>query len=225
MMPPRRIKKAGYLLILANLMPVYGVWFLSWDPFKIFLVYCLETVIIGMITLVKIGVASYNYHQPGKIISVSGKTFSGIGLMLFFLVHYGMFVGIQTPIFLKFSYKPEDLSILSILMDPYRYLGSDGMIMLASFTLAYGLENLTAFIMNNEYRDKPIMRIMMEPYFRIFIQQFTVIIGGFFLMFGAGKLFILIFAVVKIWITLFIDYSRVLKLAMARAQESNSSHS
>ncbi|MFM9911056.1 MAG: DUF6498-containing protein [Chitinophagaceae bacterium] len=34
---------------------------------------------------------------------------------------------------------------------------------------------------------------MFEPYGRIFIQQFTVMAGNFFLGFGASKIFMLVF--------------------------------
>ncbi|MND08531.1 hypothetical protein D3C83_312060 [compost metagenome] len=54
---------------------------------------------------------------------------------------------------------------------------------------------------------------MFQPYGRIFVQQFTVIIGSIFLSFGAGKIFILIFALIKIFFDVFIDFSGLLKKA------------
>ncbi|MCU0338237.1 MAG: sulfite exporter TauE/SafE family protein, partial [Sediminibacterium sp.] len=37
--------------LLANLLPLYGVWFWNWDAKQIFLVYCLESVIVGLMTI------------------------------------------------------------------------------------------------------------------------------------------------------------------------------
>ena len=54
------------------------------------------------------------------------------------------------------------------------------------------------------------MGLMFEPYIRIFIQQFTVILGSLFLSFGAGKVFIIIFAMIKIAFELFIDYAKII---------------
>lgn len=69
---------------------------------------------------------------------------------------------------------------------------------------------------------------MLEPYMRIFVQPFTVILGTFILIFNAGKIFILIFAVVKIFFTVIVNYEDTLnKLGRNRSiyQESNNSHS
>jgi len=67
---------------------------------------------------------------------------------------------------------------------------------------------------------------MFEPYMRIFVQQFTVIMGSFVLIFGADKIFICIFAVVKIFFTVFVNYDAALaKADRSKYQESNTSHS
>ena len=47
----RKLTASDYSLIAANLVPVFGVWFLDWSPKEVFLVYCLETIIIGIMTL------------------------------------------------------------------------------------------------------------------------------------------------------------------------------
>lgn len=57
---------------------------------------------------------------------------------------------------------------------------------------------------------------MFEPYLRIFVQQFVVIIGSFFLTFGAGKIFILVFVLVKIFFELFVNFNRLLAFAEKR---------
>ena len=59
---------------------------------------------------------------------------------------------------------------------------------------------------------------MFEPYLRIFVQQFVVIIGSFFLTFGAGKIFILVFVLVKIFFELFVNFNRLLALAEKKQQ-------
>ena len=49
----RKFTAGDYLLIIVNLIPLYGVWFEDWNASQIFLVYCLETVIIGIINVLK----------------------------------------------------------------------------------------------------------------------------------------------------------------------------
>jgi len=54
---------------------------------------------------------------------------------------------------------------------------------------------------------------MFQPYGRIFIQQVTVIVGSMFLSFGAGKFFILIFAAIKIFFEVYINFDLLFKKA------------
>jgi hypothetical protein len=60
----------------------------------------------------------------------------------------------------------------------------------------------------------PMMLLMFQPYGRIFVQQITVIVGSIFLSFGAGKIFILIFAAIKIFFEVFVNYDRILNKTM-----------
>ena len=64
-----------------------------------------------------------------------------------------------------------------------------------------------------------MMQLMFQPYGRIFIQQVTVILGSMFLSFGAGKFFIFIFAAVKIFFEVFINYDGILNKAMEEKNE------
>jgi hypothetical protein len=52
---------------------------------------------------------------------------------------------------------------------------------------------------------------MFQPYGRIFIQQITVILGSTFLSFGAGKLFILVFAFIKIFFEVIVDFNGIIR--------------
>jgi hypothetical protein len=49
------------------------------------------------------------------------------------------------------------------------------------------------------------------PYGRIFVQQFTVILGSMFLSLGAGKVFILIFVLAKLAFELLMNFEAMLK--------------
>jgi Family of unknown function (DUF6498) len=50
----RKLRRGDIFLIIANLLPVYGVAFLGWSAVDAFIVYALETLIIGVITVLKI---------------------------------------------------------------------------------------------------------------------------------------------------------------------------
>jgi hypothetical protein len=74
---------------------------------------------------------------------------------------------------------------------------------------------LQDFILSGEYKTISLSILMFQPYMRIFVQQFTVIIGSIFLAFGAGKIFILIFTLVMIVFEVYFNYEGILKKAAA----------
>lgn len=208
----RKLTEADWFLIVANLLPVYGVWFLGWNAKQIFLVYCLETIIIGMFTLIKLGIATAVRKKDWWENQGSRTLMHGTFFMLFFLLHYGLFVGIQMSLFLEAASMGNENTpaALQLILHPFRYTGPHGWLILSVFIFGYGYENLSGFIMYNQYRTKSFMRIMFEPYLRIFVQQFAVICGEFFMALGGGKFFILIFVAVKIFFTVFLNYHNIL---------------
>jgi hypothetical protein len=226
----QKIREADLFLIVANLLPVYGVWFMSWNPKQVFIVYCLETIIIGFFTLVKLGTVSairkkewWQNYRPATIVP-------GIYFMIFFLLHYGLFVSVQTSLFLGITsmHEAHTPSILHLIFHPRQYLSRDAWLLFCVFVFSYGYENLFSFISKNEYRTRSFERIMFEPYIRIIIQQLVVMLGATCLAFGSNRVFILVFALVKIFVTVCIDYEFLVQKAARRFslyQESNNSHS
>ena len=107
----KTLTPSDYFLIAVNLLPIAGVWAWNWNPKEVFLVYCLESIIIGIFTLVKMGIVSL---VRGKDTWVNGETKTqqpGILFMLFFIVHYGIFVGVQMGIFFGVSGIGENKNI------------------------------------------------------------------------------------------------------------------
>jgi hypothetical protein len=93
-------------------------------------------------------------------------------------------------------------------------MSNETLIMVGAFVLVYGYKMVVEFILSRQYRTIPMMYLMFQPYGRIFIQQITVILGSIFLTFGAGKIFILIFAFIKIFFEVYISYDGILNKAM-----------
>ena len=82
-------------------VPVAGVWFWNWSPEEVFLVYCLETMIIGIFNLLKMGIVTATRKTDIWYNGPSRTKQSGLFFMLFFLVHYGIFVGRANGYFLR----------------------------------------------------------------------------------------------------------------------------
>jgi hypothetical protein len=95
----KRLSRYDWLLLIANLIPVYGVWFLGWHPTEAFIVYAMETMIAGAFTVLKLLVTTIirkkdEWPANGAVTQQSGWFF-----IFFFIVHYGFFTLVQTTIF------------------------------------------------------------------------------------------------------------------------------
>lgn len=219
----KNLKQSDYVLIAANLLPVIGVWFLQWSPVEVFMVYALETIIIGFFTLLKMGISTFFKKTDVWYNNGSSQRISGLFFMLFFLVHYGMFVAIQTGLFLNVSGigKELNLSFLSFFLHWPSFFKGDLLYMLIGFFISYGFRMYWDFIRTGTYRTLPMMLLMFQPYGRIFVQQFTVIIGSIFLSFGAGKIFILVFACIKIFFEVFLNYEASIEQVMEKMKKES----
>jgi len=213
----RKLTISDFLLIVVNLIPLYGVWFEGWDAKQIFLVYCLETVIIGIINVVKM--ACITIFVRNKDVWENGGSSSmqsGWFFIFFFIIHYGFFVFIQTQMFFAVSGMIPDGSLLMKYSKIPGLLGDNGKLLLLIFVAYYTMQSVFGFFSSGVYKTISLGRQMFEPYMRIFIQQFVVILGSIFLSFRAGKIFILIFIIVKIFFELFINFDRLLAVAEKR---------
>ena len=171
------------------------------DPLTIVFAYFLETIIIGIIHLVKLGLVS----KYGKKSTDPKSQMTGIPLMLFFTVHYGMFVGIQSIFaFTLFQSSIPGLKDGFNIFHNYSFiLKYEGMPLILASIIVNNLGYFyTNFWKNEKFRDYAPDNIFMKPYVRIFIQQFVVILAFFFfILFNSG----MVAAVLLIFFRLFVD--------------------
>ena len=217
----KKLTLSDYFLIAANLLPIAGVWIWDWDPKEIFLVYCLETIIIGIFTLIKMAIAGI--YQKGNDWYSGGKQTRqpAIIFMLFFLLHYGIFVAVQMGIFFGVSSiaKGTEINAFNFFVKWPSLLSIDSLILLGTFVVGYAARLVTDFILTKEYQTVSLIKLMIQPYGRIFIQQITVIFGSMFLVFGAGKIFITIFALVKIFVEVYLNFEILLNKKIKDAED------
>ncbi|MBA2250109.1 MAG: hypothetical protein H0W12_07940 [Chitinophagaceae bacterium] len=200
---------------MINLIPLIGVWFKGWDPRQMFLVYCLETVIIGGFNIIKMVIVTFDKKKDRWEYEGGARIVSGWFFILFFIFHYGLFVFVQTSIFAGVSglNSAGSFGPLTFLPNILKVLNTDAKTVLLYFVIMYGLRMLFDFILNKKYQETSLGLLMFQPYLRIFIQQFVVILGSMFLQFGAGKIFMLIFVVVKIYFEIFVNFDKYLEKA------------
>lgn len=215
----RRLTIEDFFLTAVNLIPLVGVWVYNWDARQVFIVYCMETVIIGVINVVKMACVTLFVRKTAVWENNGGSSMqSGWLFVLFFIVHYGFFVFVQTQLFFGVSRMIPDGSLLMNYSKIPALLGTGGQLLLLIFTAYYTMQSVFGFFASGDYKTVSMGRLMFEPYMRIFVQQFVVILGGFFLGFGAGKLFILIFVLAKIFFELYINFGRVLAIIDKRSK-------
>ncbi len=190
----KRLNLENSLIIVSNAVPIFGVVFLGWSARDVFIAYALETIIIGVFTAAKIAVTAMLRKQFAAMVLFTA----------FFIFHFGLFAVVQISLFLSVSNIHNFL--LNAEIGPYFQLDFDVVTMLVGFALAFIFGNLIPFFTSGDYRTVPLFAIMFQPYGRIFVQQFTVILGSMLLLFGFGRVFILIFIVIKTVVEIFADF-------------------
>ena len=216
----RRLTTSDIFLIAVNLVPIWGVWFAGWEATEVFLVYCLESVIIGLYNLLKMWLTTHiKKNDVWNNTDNNVTIMSGYFFMFFFFIHYGFFIFIQLSIFLGASRLEDKLGIggvFDFIFHLQKYLSYNSLMLLLIFIVSYGLLTVKDFVWSGEYKSASLGELLFQPYDRIFIQQFTVIVGSIFVSLGAGKVFITIFVIVKIFFDVFVSFRRYLKIATAK---------
>jgi hypothetical protein len=218
----RKLTREDIILIITNLIPVYGVWFEAWSPTDAFIVYALETIIIGAMTLLKLLVLTIVRRKDDWYTGESRIKVSGLVFMLFFILHYGLFVAVQTSLFSEAAnIVPPGKGLLYFFFHWYNYINEDISIMLGAFIVSYLARSFIPFIVTGEYKNQSMMRVMFQPYGRILIQQFTVILGSMFLTFSFGKAFILVFALIKIFFEVYLNLDQLIDKSTAEVERKS----
>jgi len=211
-----RFNSTDILLILVNLVPIWGVWVKDWNVKEIFLVYCLESVIMGGYNVLMMWSTTLFKKKEEWVSGNSSSIVSGYYFILFFIAHYGLFIFIQMGMFISIAHisNLNFTDTFSFLFHLRRYLTSSTYEHLLLFIASYGIIVLKDFFMPGLYKTASLGSLMFAPYVRVFVQQFCLLIGGILLVFSLGKIFMLVFVFVKIFFEVVLKYLTKWKLRM-----------
>lgn len=207
------VTPSSITLILANLIPLFGVLFLGWEPLSIFVIYVLESVIAGVFHVVKM-LSVYFGNRKVALRKQPGDTgVAGFGLIPFFIVHYFFFIFIQCTLFFAFAGIGKDTFSPFRLIENFKpYIYSETGWAVGGILLSYAVSYAMDFMLNGEFARVSLSQLFFRPYKRIFVQQFVVLAGGFiFILFSlflpkAGLLlFATMFTVIKIWFDFYLE--------------------
>lgn len=202
------LKPSSIVLILANLIPIAGVLWLDWDALEILLLYWTESVVIGVINVMRMLASRSRHPLSGLSLGPKGNAssalFDAAGSRLpsggikafiipFFILHYGAFcyghLSVVTGIF---SPDQPRENILSLPMFAERSFW----IAVAAITVSHLVSFFNNYIGKEEYLRTGVGALMQRPYGRIIVMHISIIIGAGFINWLGNPLPMLVVLVV-----------------------------
>ncbi|MBX3144947.1 MAG: hypothetical protein KF813_14405 [Trueperaceae bacterium] len=195
--PSNRIALAS--LILANLVPLVGVFLWDWNLSDLLLLYWIENGVIGIYTVLKMLTSSV--PGLGKLTNIyrklQGVPFFIVSYGIFWLIH-GLFVvvlfnrgGPTIPV------QPDTFFFAAVIVS---WMRADVLAWpVIGLLLSHGVSFVSNFLLGGEYRRQSIEVLMNQPYERVLILHLTIVFGGFIVMLlGSPQLVLVLFVVLKV---------------------------
>jgi hypothetical protein len=228
----------AYGILLFNILVLVMVIFFQTDKYIVIAAYFLETLIIGIFNVIKmilVALFSPAAKEPPKVMTSlrKDKTFSSprqtnLFLIVFFIMHFSIFYFVQLGIMIG-SADQLDKSFpgsTSFFPNPFHFfraaLGEEGVyiflaiLMMQLFTLVY------SFLIRGEYKVMNCLTQGMQPYGRIILQQFVVLLGGFvIIIIQNAAVFSIMLIIIKTFIDVWAQNRQNLKI-LRRLEEASS---
>ena len=154
-------------LLAVNLLPMVGVVFLGWEVRVVLLVYWAESVVVGVFNVL-------------KMFSVGGLR--ALGLVLFFVFHYGMFMMVHGVF--AFAVSGGGFGVVDVEAPGVDDLLRDWGVWAALIGMvgSHGYSFWKNFLRGGEWRRTTVPRLMGAPYGRVFVMHITVLFGAWGVM-------------------------------------------
>ncbi len=159
-------------LLLANLIPLFGVLVFGWEVFPLMFLFWSENVIVGVFNALKMLLAS-----PGVPAAWVVKVF----MIPFFCFHYGMFTLIHGVfVFVLFGGAAvrragfPDFETFRHAAEQY-HLGWA----ILGLAVSHGVSFFSNYLLGGEYQRASLPALMQQPYGRIVVLHLAILGGGF----------------------------------------------
>ena len=192
-------------LVVANLLPLFGVAFLGWDAFAICLLYWSENIIIGAYSVLRIVLVKMDkpVEHLGKIVAIP-----------FFVIHFGGFCAVH-GIFLLAIFGPEGqmkslspdhpwplhlvfVQLLAMaIAEAWRSMPPGMGWPVLGLALSHGISFVRYYLVRGECERADVRGQMARPYTRIVILHVAIVAGGF-LVKAIGSPVVLLFVLVAL---------------------------
>ena len=185
-----------WLLVAANLVPLFGVVVWDWDVAAIVILFWSENLIIGALTIVKI-----LYSSP----------ILGWFASAFFVIHYGgfcavhgMFAAMMVGVELSDPFDGGDwpfvLIFVQLLVGVVRAIldaaPPEWIFGFVAVALSHTVSLCTHYFGKREFEKLDTQRLMMAPYKRIVVTHLSILFGGFVTLWFNSPLALLILLVI-----------------------------
>ena len=202
-------RQSALILVLANMTPVLGVILFDWQVIDILILYWTESVVIGVINVMRMNRCQTGDLLSGLIPGISGREIppevnvelrarmpklsaSGLKLFIipFFVVHYGGFCA--GHLFAVISFFGGAALHNGVAGSLQYFWQPEYWIAVVAITSSHLYSYFNNYIGGNEYQHSNLFMLMMRPYGRITTMHIAIVVGAGFVMWLGSPLPVLI---------------------------------
>jgi len=173
-----------WLGLAVDLLPIYGVIAWGWTAVPLVLLYWMENIVAGVMTIPRLVVSGASYGAMGMLL--------GLALSAFFVFHYGLFCMVHGTFlmgFAAFAQGPQAVATMPVMdiTGMFAFSLNSGLHvdwMLYAIATFQVIVFLWEFLIKGEWKNTNPMAEMFAPYSRIIVLHFGLFVG-------AGALFVL----------------------------------
>ena len=169
---PRETPVSAWVLVAANLVPLFGVLFFGWPLVALLALFWLENVVIGVLNVARMLLA-----DPSDAALWAAKLF----MVPFFCVHYGIFTAVHGAFVLSmFGGKYYDLQESDVIGGALRAASYyDVWLPLGVLAGSHVFSFFWNYLYRGEFRRAQLARLMAQPYGRVIVLHVAILAGGF----------------------------------------------
>ena len=222
-------KPSSIILVLANLIPLVGVVLYEWSVLEILLLYWTESVVIGLINVMRMISCQTDNILAGLVQFTAGKEIPPelqknippgalhaikAFIIPFFILHYGGFCyGHLMAVTGFFSTSGFQGGGSEALAQVWQW---DFWIAVAAIGASHLFSFFNNYIGKDEYKHTSLFLLMQRPYGRIVTMHLAIVIGAGFVMWLGSQLPILVILIlVKMSMDLKLHQKERLKMSAA----------
>ena len=192
-----RLPWSTLALVVANLLPLYGVVAGGWSTFEVVALYWFENVVIGGFNVLRMLVSAPDLQAlltrqaaqrraAGLEPAMPSSQALGVAMHLaklffvpFFVVHYGLFTFVH-GVFVVALLGGPPLGGLSLPWSQAREGGNGEALLWAALAMvvSHGVSFVGHYLIGGEYRRSTLPQLMFSPYGRVVVLHVAILGGG-----------------------------------------------